>query len=217
MEKVSPIVFDTNKNIILEDDVVLLRPLTITDYDHLAPFAIQEPDLWTYSMISGAGEKGMKLYIQSALQDRAHGKSYPFIVFDKRVNCYAGSTRFYDIQLVHKTLQLGFTWYGKVFHGTGLNKHCKYLLLQFAFEKLGMERVEFRADSNNARSIAAMKNIGCVVEGLLRSNTIKASGGRRDSIILSILKQEWEYSVKQQLAAKLSYQSRPGYNSLTQF
>lgn len=203
MEKISPVVFDTNKDIILEDELALLRPLAVTDYDHLLPFAIQEPDLWTYSMISGAGEKGMESYIQMALQDRANGKAYPFIVFDKRVNCYAGSTRFYDIQLIHKTLQLGFTWYGKAFQGTGLNKHCKYLLLQFAFEQLGMERVEFRADNNNTRSIAAMKSIGCVVEGLLRSNTIKANGGRRDSIVLSILKQEWEQTVKQQLAARL--------------
>lgn len=50
---------------------------------------------------------------------------------------------------------------------TGLNKNCKYLLLQYAFEELGMERVEFRADNNNSRSVAAMKSIGCTVEGVL--------------------------------------------------
>jgi len=77
------------------------------------------------------------------------------------------------------------------------------LLLQFAFEKLKMERVEFRADNDNARSIAAMKSIGCKVDGILRSAMPKPNGGRRDSIVLSILKNEWESEVKQMLGSKL--------------
>ena len=84
-----------------------------------------------------------------------------------------------------------------------MNKHCKYLLLSFAFEQLGMERVEFRADADNERSIAAMKSIGCVVEGILRSNVPTFSGKRRNSIVLSILKEEWLDSVKEQLRKKL--------------
>ena len=134
-----------------------------------------------------------------AIDARKEEKEYPFIVFDKLRNSYAGSSRFYDIQLLHKTLQLGYTWYGKDFQGTGLNKQCKYLLLSFAFDKLGMERVEFRADNNNKRSIAAMKSIGCKEEGVLRSNSVKQDGLRRDSIVLSILKGEWENEVKQRL------------------
>jgi RimJ/RimL family protein N-acetyltransferase len=66
-----------------------------------------------------------------------------------------------------------------------------------------MQRVEFRADNENKRSIAAMKSIGCVEEGILRSNSPKADGGRRDSIVLSILKEEWESSVKKNLYLKL--------------
>ena len=76
-------------------------------------------------------------------------------------------------------------------------------LLQFAFEQLGMERVEFRADNTNQRSIAAMRGIGCVEEGVLRSNTTKADGTRRDSIVLSILKPEWENGVKDRLWQRL--------------
>jgi RimJ/RimL family protein N-acetyltransferase len=100
-------------------------------------------------------------------------------------------------------LQLGYTWYGSAFQGTGLNKHCKYLLLNFAFEKMHMERVEFRADNDNKRSIAAMKSIGCMEEGILRSNSIKQDGSRRDSIVLSILKVEWEKTVKERLLMAL--------------
>lgn len=66
-----------------------------------------------------------------------------------------------------------------------------------------MERVEFRADNENARSIAAMKSIGCTVEGILRSNGTRADGSRLDSIVLSILKREWENGLKQKLANKL--------------
>jgi RimJ/RimL family protein N-acetyltransferase len=183
----------------LEDERVLLRPLKENDLSHLLQFALHEPELWAFSLISASGEAGMKKYIQLATGAREKGNEYPFIVFDKQRNSYAGSTRFYDIQLTHKTLQLGYTWYGSAFQGTGLNKHCKYLLLDFAFDKMKMERVEFRADNNNKRSIAAMKSIGCIEEGVLRSNTIKQDGNRRDSIVLSILKAEWENGVKDRL------------------
>ena len=130
---------------------------------------------------------------------KASGIEYPFIVFDKRTNEYAGSTRFYDIQPANKVLQIGYTWYGKKFQGTGLNKNCKLLLLSFAFEELGMERVEFRADNRNEKSIAAMKGIGCVAEGVLRSHAVTPAGARRDSIVLSILKNEWYGGVKKSL------------------
>lgn len=192
-------IFSFKANFILEDERALLKPLTSVDFDHLLPFAMHEPELWKYSLISGSGEDGIRNYIQTALEARASQKEYPFIVYDKKISAYAGSTRFYDIQLYHKTLQLGYTWYGKDFQGTGLNKHCKYLLLDFAFDKMQMERVEFRADNNNKRSIAAMKSIGCKEEGVLRSNTIKLDGNRRDSIVLSILKSEWESGVKERL------------------
>jgi N-acetyltransferase len=196
--------FNVRKDYTLEDDCVLLRPLRTDDVQHLLPFSLREPGLWKYSLLAVAGEENLRNYIQIALKGREEEKEYPFIVYDKRKEAYAGSTRFYDIQLNQKTLQLGYTWYGAEFHGTGLNKHCKYLLLEFAFDKLGMERVEFRADINNERSIAAMKSIGCVVEGVLRANTIKADGTRRDSIVLSILKKEWEDGVKKRLKEKLN-------------
>ena len=169
---------------------------------HLLPFALQETELWTYSLTSPAGAAGMQAYITQALKARAEKKEYPFIVYDKTAGQYAGCTRFYDIQLQYRTLQLGYTWYGKAFQQTGLNRHCKYLLLSFAFEDLGMERVEFRADNNNTRSINAMKAIGCTVEGVLRSHMPTYNGTRRDSIVLSILKDEWFGRVKENCKVK---------------
>lgn len=194
--------FDFKKDYILENDKVKLIPLRLSDYDNLVRFAIDEPELWIFSLMQANSPEKMKAYIEHALKSRNEKKEYPFVVFDKTSNRFAGSTRFYDIQLNNESLQLGFTWYGKEFQGTGLNKNCKFLLLEFAFERMNMQRVEFRADNENKRSISAMKSIGCVEEGILRSNSPKADGGRRDSIVLSVLKDEWLTRVKNDLKAK---------------
>ncbi len=204
MEKhmISNTPFNFSQDYILENERALLRPLTASDYDLLLPFALNEPEIWTYSQVPASGEKGLKDYITTALDGRAAQREYPFIVYDKKAQAYAGSTRLYDMQPAINTTQLGYTWYGSAFQGTGLNRHCKFLLLDFAFGLIGMERVEFRADNDNARSIAAMKSMGCTVEGILRSNGIKHDGRRRDSIILSILKHEWEQGIREKLAQK---------------
>jgi len=195
-------IFDTNNDYFLENEKVLLRPLKKEDAQYLLPFSIYEPELWTYSLISAAGEENLAAYMDHALSKREESDSYPFTVWDKITKNYAGTTRFYDIQRHHKTVQLGYTWYGKKFQGTGVNKNCKYLLLEFAFETLGAERVEFRADANNERSIAAMKSLGCTFEGILRSNCASPTG-RRNSIILSILKNEWHNGIKERLIARI--------------
>lgn len=194
---------DFTRDYILENEKVLLRPIRASDYVNLIRFSIEQPGLWKYSLITPAGAANLQIYLQAAEATRTQQKEYTFIVFDKRTNEYAGSTRFYDINPEYQTVQLGYTWYGKEFQGTGLNKNCKYLLLQFAFEKWNMERVEFRADNENERSIAAMKSIGCKIDGILRSNMPKRQGGRRDSIVLSILKHEWENEVKESLGRKI--------------
>jgi RimJ/RimL family protein N-acetyltransferase len=192
-----------DKDHILENDNVLLRPLRTSDHEFLLPFSINEPDIWKFSLLTAAGSDNLRQYIQTAIDGRSQQKEYGFIVYDKLQKCYAGSTRFYDINPGYQTVQLGYTWYGNAFQGTGVNKNCKYLLLQFAFEEWKMERVEFRADNNNHRSIAAMKSIGCKVDGILRNNMPKREGGRRDSIVLSILKSEWEGEVKERLGTRL--------------
>ena len=197
-------IFEIPQNTILEDDLVLLRPLQESDVEKLLEISLNEPETWKYSLVPASGKENLTNYIQHAIKARENKTEFPFIVFDKKSGKYAGSTRFYDIQLPFKTLQLGYTWYGKNFRGTGLNKHCKFLLLQFAFETLEMERVEFRADNNNQRSIAAMKSIGCKVEGVLRNHMPTfGSEERRDSIILSILRKEWFSEVKDNLKVKL--------------
>jgi N-acetyltransferase len=190
---------------VLEDERVLLRPLETTDYTHLLPFSLKEPEIWKYAIANStaAGGENLQKYIVQTCKNRAEKREFPFIVFDKHTDRYAGSTRFYDIQQANKTAQLGYTWYGKEFQRTGLNRHCKLLLLTFAFEKWGIERLQFQADVNNSKSIAAMKAIGCVEEGVLRSHLPLAHGGRRDTIVLSILKSEWFGGVKELVRQKV--------------
>lgn len=193
---------DFKAPLILENESALLRPLEVSDFDALLPFSLNEPELWTYSLLPASGSENLKTYIQHALDGRAAKTSYAFIVIDKTSGDVAGSTRFYDYQAHHNTVQLGFTWYGKKFQGTGLNKNCKYLMLDYAFRELELDRVEFRADNNNLRSIAAMKSIGCTQEGILRSNCASPTG-RRDSIVLSILRSEWDTTLDKALRAKI--------------
>ena len=189
-------------DLVLEDERVLMRPLEKSDVDFLDPFAINESDIWKFYLTAINSRNDMEQYINITVDQRALQKEYPFIIFDKKANAYAGSSRFYDIQLHNQATQLGYTWYGKKFQRTGLNRHCKLLMLEYAFEKWGMERVEFRAHSKNERSIEAMKAIGCVVEGILRSCVVDVTG-RRDSIVLSLLKNEWFGGVKEKIKSKI--------------
>jgi RimJ/RimL family protein N-acetyltransferase len=190
------------QDIILENERVLMRSIREDDFENLLLFSLHEPDIWKYGLVTAAGEENLRNYIHSAVKNREDKKEYTFIVFDKKANAYAGSTRFYDIQQSYLTAQLGYTWYGKDFQRTGLNRHCKLLLLTFVFEEWGLERLEFRAHAANQRSIDAMKAIGCVEEGILRSQMPTVDGSRRDSIVLSILKNEWFGGVKELLKNK---------------
>ena len=187
---------------VLENERVLLRAIREDDFENLLSFSLNEPEIWNYGLVTAAGKENLRKYIYTAVTNMNNKKEYPFIVFDKKANAYAGSTRFYDIQQPWFTAQLGYTWYGKEFQRTGLNRHCKFLILTYVFEEWGLERLELRADATNAKSIAAMKAIGCVEEGILRNHMPTASGGRRDSIIFSILKTEWFESVRELLQKK---------------
>lgn len=190
---------DFTEKYILENDFVLLRPLEVTDKELLIEFGINEPEIWRFNINGGNGKENFEHYFDTAIKQFRDKNQYPFIVFDKRNNQYAGMTRFYEISNEFKRLDIGFTWYGKKFQGTGLNKNCKYLLLEFAFDKLEMIRVGLGANSKNERSINAMKSIGCKVEGILRQYSRDADGNIIDTIKLSILKNEWDENVKMNL------------------
>lgn len=195
--------FNFKEHYILENTAVKLRPLEISDINFLLEYSENEPEIWKYNANGASGKDNLERYIETAIQNRTHEKDYPFIVFDKNENKYVGSTRFYDIKLQNKTIDIGYTWYRKKSQQTAINKNSKYLMLEFAFENLQMERVGFTANTENKHSIHAMQSIGCIVEGTCRSYSTGANGERIDGVKLSILKNEWHDNVKKHLLDKI--------------
>jgi RimJ/RimL family protein N-acetyltransferase len=191
--------------IVLENNRVLLRPLQEADLEHLLPYSLFEPENWEYGLENASGQENLKKYIEQAVEGRKNGQAFPFIIFDKELQVYAGSTRYYQINLRHRRLAIGYSWIGNAFKRTGLNTHVKYLMLHYAFESLHMERVEFMADTQNERSIQSILSLGAKNEGILRSHAEKPDGNRRDTAVFSILKKEWLEQVKPSLFQKISF------------
>jgi RimJ/RimL family protein N-acetyltransferase len=100
-------------------------------------------------------------------------------------------------------VEIGSTWYTPDVWGTRVNPECKLLLLAHAFDALGMNRVSLCTDARNARSQAAIEKLGAVKEGVLRSHMVTQGGRIRDSVLYSIVIEEWP-EVKARLAARLA-------------
>ena len=178
------------ENIILENDLALLRPLTLEDHEGFAKIAF-DSDIWKYNVGRIMNSTELKEFINTALEDRKNNFRYSFTIIQKTSREIAGSTSFANIFEKDKRIEIGWTWLGKKFMGTGLNKECKFLLLQYAFEHLKFERVEFKTDVLNKASRRALEKIGAKEEGILRSHTLMHDGRRRDTIYYSILANEW--------------------------
>ena len=115
-------------------------------------------------------------------------------------------TRIYAVDNELGNLKIGHTWIGTDFQGTGLNRHCKYLLFEWVFEQLDFKRIGFGASAENQRSIRAMKGVGCREEGRLRSFLPNTAGtARTDIVLLSILQEEWRGGVAGQLKQTLRF------------
>ena len=198
----APFSFPTNLQ--LEDDRALLRPLQSDDWSHLLSISENEPENWKYGLENASGEDNLKSYIAKAIQAKTENLAFPFIIFDKQSQAYAGSTRYYQLNAAHGRLAIGYSWIGNDFKKTGLNSHVKYLMLDFAFDSLGAERIELMADARNEQSIRSILSLGATFEGTLRSHAICPDGTRRDTSVFSILKKEWLELVKPSLFLKIN-------------
>ncbi len=178
-----------------------LEPLSHAHDGALADVGLDE-ELWRWipSAVRTPGE--MKAYIQTALDEQARGVSLPFAIIDKATGRAIGSTRYGNIDRIHHRVEIGWTWVARAWQRTAINTEAKYLLLRHAFEKLGCLRVEFKTDSLNERSRAALLRIGARQEGIFRNHVITASGRIRHSVYFSIIESEWP-AVKLDLEAKL--------------
>jgi N-acetyltransferase len=134
-------------------------------------------EIWTYMLYGDVTRPGgMAHFVNDLLMRAQAGADFPFAVRHLESGKLAGCTRFLDIRPAHRGLEIGGTWYSPEFQRTPVNTECKYLLLQYAFETWGAIRVQFKADSRNFRSLAALERIGAQREGVLRNHMIVEDG-----------------------------------------
>lgn len=175
----------------LETPRVLLRLMTQQDFDALLPLT-KNKEIWKYFPNDLSNEQEFSNWMQKLFSERTQEVRMPFVVIDKHSNELCGCTSYLNISFYDKRLEIGSTWLGTSFVGTGVNREAKFALLSFAFEVMKMERVEIKTDNLNERAKAALLKVGMKPEGVLRSHMLMHDNRRRDSIYFSILKSEWE-------------------------
>ncbi|MBL8017814.1 MAG: GNAT family N-acetyltransferase [Ignavibacteria bacterium] len=171
-------------------DVQLIE-LNRSHTSELWMYAMDE-SLWThYTFRKMESRQKFDSFINNTIHEAETGCGFSFTIIDKRSGQPCGTTSFLDIHPASRSLEIGRTWLASHLHGTGFNAACKFLLLRFCFEDLGLIRVFFKTDSNNLRSQKAMEKIGAKYEGTLRNHMIREDGSFRHSAYYSIIESEW--------------------------
>ncbi|MGI4885898.1 MAG: GNAT family N-acetyltransferase [Janthinobacterium lividum] len=182
---------DFTKNLVLENRRVRLRPLETADFEALKAVAF-DPEIWRYTLSRADDAVSLAAYVATAVHDRQAGRRYPFAIVDRDTGALAGSTSYYNVAPDDQRLSIGHTWVGTAFQRTGLNRAAKHLLLCHAFDVLQFERVELETDSRNVQSQSAMRRMGATEEGTLRRHRLTQDNVRRDTVIFSIIRPEWD-------------------------
>ena len=178
---------------------VKLEPLHPDHLEALCAVGL-DPGLWTWIPVQVRTRDDMAAYI---LAGRDRGDMFPFVIVDGKTGQLVGSTRYMNIDLANRRVEIGSTWVAGPWQRTVVNTEAKLLLLSYAFEELGCVRVELKTDALNERSRLAIGRLGAKEEGTLRKHMITASGRIRDTVYFSILDTEWE-DVRAGLLAKLN-------------
>lgn len=174
----------------LEGRFVRLEPLTLAHLPALADVGL-DPAIWRWMTVVVERAGDLRRWIETALEEQARGLALPFATIERSSGRAIGSTRFGSPSATHRRVEIGWTWVAPPWQRTAANTEAKLLMLRHAFETLGCVRVEFKTDALNERSRAALRRIGAVEEGTLRSHMITESGRVRDSVYFSILAGEW--------------------------
>jgi len=177
---------------ILDGPSVALVPLEEAHREPLRRAARLDERIWTYFPLTfnGAGDDFDPWFDRARLLQGA-GEHYPFAVLRRSDGAILGTTRFYDMAPIHRRLAIGSTWYVPEARGSLVNAEVRWLSLSHAFETWRVNRVELITDPRNLASLAAMKLLGAVREGLIRRHLIYKDGRVRDSVLFSILREEW--------------------------
>ena len=167
-----------------------LRPLVQDDREDLRAIAL-DPQIWARSTTSILSDSDLDWYIKEAVELYQSTERSTFAVTHPDLGI-VGATALGNYSAVDKRIEIGWTWLGVNYQGTGINTLVKAALLQFCFDEGIVERVEFKTDVLNKRARAALRKIGATEEGVLRSHTLMPGGRRRNTIYYSILRSEWK-------------------------
>jgi RimJ/RimL family protein N-acetyltransferase len=161
----------------LEGSVVRLEPLRLLHLDALCAVGL-DPELWKVTIANVQTRDDMRSYIEAALHAREQGTALPFVIVERKSATVIGSTRYLNIDLPNRKVEIGSTWVARRWQRTAVNTEAKYLVLRYAFEELECVRVEFKTDLLNAQSRSALLRIGAKEEGILRKHQIHAERTR---------------------------------------
>ncbi|MCL4799647.1 MAG: GNAT family N-acetyltransferase [Burkholderiales bacterium] len=191
----------------LERSPVRLRPLARGDAPALVD-AARDGELWKLGYTAIGGPETMAAWVEQALAARDQHRVLAFVVEHLPSGRPIGSTRYLNIELAHRRLEIGNTWYSASFQRSAVNTTCKLLLLAHAFDTLGAVAVEFRTDERNERSRRAILELGARHDGVLRHHMIMPDGWLRNTYVFSILRAEWP-AVRERLLARLARNAAP--------
>ena len=190
------------ESVTLEGNFVRLEPLSKEHREGLCR-AILDGELWKLLVASVPHPDNVDEFLNDAHNLYKSGVGLAFAVVDKQANRVAGSTRFMRADVRNKRIEIGFTFLGKTWQRTHINTEAKLLMFSHAFEKMGLNRVEFRADYLNGASRRALLRLGAKEEGILRNHMVMPNGRVRDSVVYSVIRNEWP-GVKQHLHSKFA-------------
>ena len=192
----------------LEGRYIVLRPPSIDDRDGLSIAAI-DGEIWNNRFSQFPNLNEIEKYIQEMLDLSSKGSILPFVTIHKASNTIVGTTRYLNIDYENHRLEIGHTWIAKSWRKTYVNTEAKFLMLQYAFEKLSCIAVEIRTDVLNIVSRQAIQRLGAKQDGILRHHKIMRDGRIRDTVCYSIIKPEWK-QVKENLLKKLMKYNKQG-------
>ena len=187
--------------VVLEGRIVRLEPLRRDHLDGLAEVAF-DPALWRFTLARPVDRAGLEAWLETALDNAEAGAEMPFATVDQASGRAIGSTRYLNIVPEHRRFEIGWTWLATAAQRTGANREAKLLQLTHGFEQLGTNRIEFKTDSLNEKSRAALLGIGAQFEGIFRNHMIMPEGRLRHSAYYSVTRDDWP-EVKARLAQLL--------------
>ena len=189
---------DFIKNIVLQAQGIRIEPMTVAHEEGLRA-AAADGQLWKLRFTSVPEPENTLKYIQTALKMREDQTREPYVIRDLKSGNIIGSSSYHDIVPAIKRVEIGYTWYGASWHRTHVNTTCKLLLMTHAFETLDCKIVAWRTDILNIASQRAIERLGAKKDGVLRHHTLRRDGTVRDTVIYSMLAQEWPEAKKQLL------------------